>query len=325
MEGYDIIGDIHGQADVLEALLRLLGYRLRLGGIYQHPSRTAVFVGDYIDRNPNSRRVLDIVKRMVDEKAAIALMGNHEFNAVAFHTPDPKRPGQYLRTHSEKHVKQHDKFLCEMHGDPEAHDEAISWFRGLPMWCDLGGIRVVHAAWLPGQMKILSEATGGTGYLTDLLLEEGNRKGTPQFRAIETVLKGIELPLRPGEWLEDSYGTRRHESRVKWWLSPQPAPLREMALAGPEVIEQLPDRLEQGPFPADMGYAETEPPVFIGHYWLRGDPEPLAPNIVCVDYSAALATEKLVAYRWSGESRLTKANFVSIPVEACSARRAYVM
>ena len=49
-------------------------------------------------------------------------------------------------------------------------------------------------------------------------------------------------------------------------------------------------------------YDASDKPCFIGHYWLSGDPEPLAPNVACLDYSVA-KNGKLVAYRWSGESQ----------------------
>ena len=49
---YDIIGDIHGQEDKLEALLlRTLGYR-DTAGAWRHPTRQELFVGDFIDRGP---------------------------------------------------------------------------------------------------------------------------------------------------------------------------------------------------------------------------------------------------------------------------------
>ena len=64
---YDIIGDIHGHADKLEELLKMLGYKYS-GGHYGHLDnpRQAVFVGDFIDRGPAIRRTLEIVKGMVD-------------------------------------------------------------------------------------------------------------------------------------------------------------------------------------------------------------------------------------------------------------------
>jgi hypothetical protein len=91
---YDIIGDIHGHADKLEALLRTLGYR-DTAGAWRHPDRQAIFVGDFIDRGPAQVRSVQIVRRMVDAGVALAVMGNHELNAIAWHTPDPRRPSQY--------------------------------------------------------------------------------------------------------------------------------------------------------------------------------------------------------------------------------------
>jgi hypothetical protein len=96
MEAVDVIGDIHGHADKLEALLRRLGYT-RKGDAWRHPERTAVFVGDFIDRGPAQLRSVDIARRMVDAGTALAVMGNHELNAIAWHTPDPGNPGEYLR------------------------------------------------------------------------------------------------------------------------------------------------------------------------------------------------------------------------------------
>ena len=79
---YDIIGDIHGQADKLHALLGKLGYRYRQGA-YRHPSRTVIFVGDFIDRGPRQVESVMTARRMVDAGFAMAVMGNHEFNAMA--------------------------------------------------------------------------------------------------------------------------------------------------------------------------------------------------------------------------------------------------
>ena len=76
----DLIGDIHGHADKLEELLLKLGYA-KNNGAYSHPHRKVLFVGDYIDRGPKIRETLEIVKSMVDSENAIALMGNHEYNA----------------------------------------------------------------------------------------------------------------------------------------------------------------------------------------------------------------------------------------------------
>ena len=80
---YDIIGDIHGHADKLEALLRTLGYRER-AGTWSHPGRMAVFVGDYIDRGGWSLETilfLMAIKLRYPENFFL-LRGNHETGLV---------------------------------------------------------------------------------------------------------------------------------------------------------------------------------------------------------------------------------------------------
>lgn len=61
----DLIGDVHGHADKLEALLQKLGYT-KQRNYYAHPERKVVFVGDYIDRGPKIPETLEIVKSMVN-------------------------------------------------------------------------------------------------------------------------------------------------------------------------------------------------------------------------------------------------------------------
>ena len=87
---YDIIGDIHGHADELEALLKKLGYQLNDGTYSNNAGRKVVFLGDFIDRGPKIREVLHIVKNMCDNGHAMAIMGNHEFNAISLHTRNKK-------------------------------------------------------------------------------------------------------------------------------------------------------------------------------------------------------------------------------------------
>ena len=114
---YDIIGDIHGQASKLQALLDKLGYKL-VNGIYVHPDiqRQAIFVGDLIDGGPEQLKTVSIVKSMVEKGSALAIMGNHEFNAIAWHTPNPLVPEDFLRTRSgklgKKNREQHSAFLA---------------------------------------------------------------------------------------------------------------------------------------------------------------------------------------------------------------------
>jgi len=313
-DGYDIIGDIHGQAGPLEALLERLGYRKRWG-VWRYPAgrRQAVFVGDYIDRNPNARHVMDLVKGMTEAGAALSVMGNHEFNAVAYHTEDPDEPGAYLRPHSEKNQRQHGVFLEEMEGDEPAHDEAIAWFRTLPMWLDLGELRIVHAAWVERHHATVERLADPDAHLSNELLVRASRRGTAEHAAIECLLKGLEVRLPDAMSYRDSYGNARARGRVRWWLTEPPALLRDALMGTPAMLRQLGDAPWSGAWPEDAGYPAAAPPAFVGHYWMAGEPAPLAPNVACVDYSAALRGNKLVAYRWDGEQRLEAGSFVSVP------------
>lgn len=171
---YDIIGDIHGHAPALEALLHSMGYR-ETKGSWRHPERQAIFVGDFIDRGPRQVAVVDLVQRMVADGGAQAIMGNHEFNAIAWFLPNPAKPGEYLRPHhspkyGDKNYLQHKAFLDEVDGTPR-HKEIIDWFLTLPLWLDLDGFRVVHACWHPVFMDFQALIGKGNRLTEDLMVE----------------------------------------------------------------------------------------------------------------------------------------------------------
>ncbi|MEU8381918.1 polynucleotide kinase-phosphatase [Streptosporangium sp. NPDC048865] len=77
---FDIVGDVHGCRAELETLLRDLGWEVDPGGAGAvHPEgRTAVFVGDLVDRGPDSPGVLRLVMGMVAAGTALCVSGNHE-------------------------------------------------------------------------------------------------------------------------------------------------------------------------------------------------------------------------------------------------------
>ena len=80
---YDIIGDVHGQATMLKKLLLQLGYQ-KADSVYSHPERKAVFVGDFINRGPEIKKTIRIVRSMVESGNALAVLGNHEINAIIY-------------------------------------------------------------------------------------------------------------------------------------------------------------------------------------------------------------------------------------------------
>ncbi len=314
---YDIIGDIHGHAEALKALLLDMGYR-ESDGAWRHPDRTAVFVGDYIDRGPQQVESVDLVRRMTDAGSAKAIMGNHEFNAIAWYLPDPNHPGEYLRPHhsakyGDKNYQQHERFLAEVENTPK-HREIVDWFLTLPLWLDLGGIRVVHACWHQRFMDYLAPRLAEGNRLTADLMVEASREPADErekdhpdpsvFKSIESLCKGTEIPLPGDHKFRDKDGHERKRVRTRWWDA-SATTYRQTALLGDALRESLPDE----PIPEHVRIGiEGEKPVFFGHYWWSGNPQVLAERAACVDYSIARGG-KLVAYRWDGEPILDSARF----------------
>jgi hypothetical protein len=300
----DIIGDIHGQYEKLVGLLAHLGYR-DIAGVWRHPDRQAIFVGDLIDRGPGQLATVRLVRAMVEAGTARCILGNHEFNAVAWFTPDPAKPGEFLRPHKKPGNRaQHEAFLTEVEGTPQ-HAEVIDWFKTLPLWLDLSGLRIVHACWHQASMDVLIPLLGPNRTLTDEVILHGSRRGDPVFEALEVVCKGPEVTLPGGMSFEDKEGKVHDAVRIAWWK--EDCSTFKMAAQGPP---SLTDAIPDTPLGSEwQAFRYRGPPVVFGHYWFTGTPTVLSPSLACVDYSAAREGYPLVAYRWSGEAELRSANF----------------
>jgi hypothetical protein len=341
MASYDVIGDVHGCADALERLLRQMGYVER-DGAWRHPGRTAVFVGDLIDRGPQQVETVTLVRRMVDAGTALITMGNHEFNAVAWATPDGSRPGMFLRRRDgdkgRRHREQHAEFLAQVGEDSALHREFVEWFRTLPMHLDLGALRVVHACWHDESIEVL-RAAERSGRLTDEFLhaahdrghlcptaaEEGRadatahgdgncccRASSPEYRAIETVLKGPEMPVSPSYL--DKGGHVRSRARVRWW-DVSATTVRTLAEIPP--CTKTPSGRRYPTLP-DAPSSEAEPfrylgevPVVFGHYWRTKRNPVVEPSAVCVDLSAVRGGH-MAAYRFDGEPTIDPGRVVAV-------------
>jgi polynucleotide kinase-phosphatase len=80
---FDVIGDVHGCGDELDALLDRLGYVVGEDGVRRHPEgRKAVFLGDLVDRGPRVVDVLRTAMAMVEAGSALAVPGNHDVKLV---------------------------------------------------------------------------------------------------------------------------------------------------------------------------------------------------------------------------------------------------
>lgn len=304
MTAYDVIGDVHGHAGALERLLVAMGYR-ETDGAYRHPERRVVFLGDLIDRGPDQLRTLDIARRMVEAGSALMVLGNHELNAVAWATRDGS--GEWCRPHSAKNRHQHAAFLAAVGEGSARHREWIRWFETLPMWLDLGGLRIVHACWHTPSMEVL-----GDGTLTREIITAA--EGDPLHEAVEVVLKGPEIHMG-GHSYADKDGHCRDKARLRWW-DPTATTLATAAEipAGATACDGSP----LGPLPDTPLDGQALPrsaldvPVLYGHYWRSGArPTIDHPRAACLDWSIAKGG-KLVAYRWSGEPELTDKNLVAV-------------
>ena len=302
---YDVIGDIHGHADKLIALLRKMGYRHHLGA-WRHRERSAIFVGDFIDRGPGQLETIRIVREMLDAGTGQAVMGNHEFNAIAWHTTDSESHHEHLRRRTPKNRKQHKAFLDEAGADSDKHSELVKWFFTLPLWLDLAGVRVVHACWHPRYMAEIEPYLKPGRRLGPALVVAASRPGSMEHRVVEALIKGPEIELPPEHKFHDKDGNPRNKLRVRWWDS-SAITYREAGIPEPGARNELP--LTAIPRGAVLGY-DGDKPVFFGHYWRTGILQPLGPKVACVDYSAGNGGP-LVAYRWEGEFELNGDSFVS--------------
>ncbi len=303
---YDIIGDIHGHADELVLLLAKLGYIKRPEG-YNHREKKAIFLGDFIDRGPKNELALDIVMSMVNSGAALAVMGNHEYNAICYHTKRPET-GEYLREHSEKNIKQHKTFLAEFEDKQQKLKHVIDWFKTLPLFIDLGFLRVVHAEWNFNAIEIAKPLLTSGHQFTETFLLNSRIEMSPEDHIVETLLKGTEVPLPEGVKLEDSDGHERDTTRIKWWSEGEKS-YHGLGMIPEEQKKKVPNAsldIEVIPYPS------SAPPVFFGHYWLRGPLEIQKCNVACVDYSVAKGG-KLCSYSWNSEDNLSEDNFHFVP------------
>jgi hypothetical protein len=309
---YDLIGDIHGHADELIQLLEKLGYRKRQK-VYGHPERKVIFLGDFIDRGPKIRKVLKIVKRMVDQGEALAVMGNHELNALAFHTEHPNGAETFLRKRNTKNIRQHGQTILQL-SDKEL-DEALEWFRTLPLWLDLDGLRVVHACWDEQAIKKIHQGLNEHGGFTTGFLQSASKKENNLFAPVEIALKGKEAKLPEGVSFRDKDEQERTDIRTRWYLPPQGKTYRDYAFQSDDILEKcvgLDRELEDDVVKAAAPYPTAAKPVFFGHYWLsEQQPQILADNVACLDYSVA-KDGFLCAYRWNGEKKLNNDQFVWI-------------
>lgn len=291
MSSFTIIPDIHADIARLERSLAAVKGR-------------PAFLGDFIDaggdRAGSDRAVLERVRKLVDGGRAVAVMGNHELNAVLYHTIVDSRP---LRTHSKKNRNQHRSFLNAFGPDPGKARYWVDWLlEALPLWHEADGFRLIHAYWSDTDINLIRERRPD-GRLTKEDLPEVAAKETPFAQAVDHLLSGQEAKL-PGPYsFLDSKGALRRYVRLAWWRDITTWQDAALSVPDPSSLpkEQIPPELDLVRYPDDA------PPVFVGHYKMTGIPQIEQTNAVCLDYPEAACV-----YHWQGESGLQAENLEGI-------------
>ena len=156
-----VIGDVHGERSMLRALLEKLGVAPSFfedsGTDMPSLDYHLVFVGDLVDRGPDSPGVLKDVLKLMDAGLASCVLGNHEYNMLC--DRDKKRSGTaWQRGETEADATWTQALLTEE--DAKRFEVRLDQF---PLILERSDLRIVHAAWHEDAVaQIRSEASNHT-------------------------------------------------------------------------------------------------------------------------------------------------------------------
>lgn len=180
----DIIGDIHGEYEALVVLLHHLGY----DNEGNHPdNRKLVFVGDLCDRGPDSPAVIKLVKKLIENKNAQAVLGNHELNLLQRKAKDGA--GWYFDEQYEKDIN----YQPFSKVSSEEKNMIYSFLSTLPIALEREDLRIVHATWDSEKINTVRE------YKDDVM------------KVYKKLEKDIDESIRSSGLL-DAY----HQEQKKW-------------------------------------------------------------------------------------------------------------
>lgn len=312
--GYDIIGDIHGCANTLCLLLERLGYTSTLNDEgwpeYRHSQgRKAVFLGDIVDRGPRIREALHVVKNMVDTGNGYCVMGNHEYDALGYTTRAPKISGKtWVREHTPRNNRLIAETLNQFASYPEEWRTFLDWFQSLPLFLEMPGFRVVHACWDQLLIDEFGEMHEDNA-VAPSFIRDSALTGTFAARFMDRITRGTDLSLPDGRKILGRDGLERGFFRTKFWAD-SPETFKDVVFQPDPLPEDIRHQtLSREQKLALVSYSDDQIPVFIGHYWLDGEPKPLKNNLACLDYSA-VKYGRLACYRFDGETILSADKFV---------------
>jgi len=315
----DIVGDIHGEIGALCQLLFRLGY----DGLGRHTDgRRLVFLGDLVDRGPDSPAVVRLVRSLVERGAAQMVLGNHEINLM-----------RRARKHGNHWFWGETEQLCnkskdaqpgisspetasfQVLEDPGRQEEYITFFRELPLVLERPGVTVLHAMYHQESIDILRKDERDAGAAHDGFDEELQKRlesmraegKTPTDDEVDMLLQnenpvkvvttGMEVPAAEPFF---AGGKMRTLERFRWWEKydgkaglvivghywrRRPALANVgVDLTGPTLFPG--EASTPGAELATIGPALEEPPT--GTAWAPGAKRAVA----CIDYSAGLRYEE---------------------------------
>ena len=181
-------------------------------------------------------------------------------------------------------------------------------------------VKPLKASEPPERMAKFDACIDADGRIDETFVKASGVPGSFANRIFERLLRGTDMRLPQGLTLTSEEGFSRAYFRTKFWEdNPQ--------TYGDVVFQPdaLPDEVARTPLSPDdrnrlLQYGLDQPMLFVGHYWRRGRPAPIRPNLACLDYSAVMAG-KLVAYRLDDEMRIDPSRFVWVEVEPPDAPR----
>ncbi len=303
---YDIIGDVHGYASLLKKLLLEMGYTKTESG-YSHPNRKAIFVGDFVNRGPEIRKTVRIIRKMVENGHAQAIIGNHEINTIIYYLKD--KSGIPLIKSSQKGFLSLFKTIRQFSEKSEEWASHRRWMRDLPLFLDFGDFRVVHACWSDKSVEIIKNAEREGISRKKIFRNVYSKPKTEISQSVNTLTKGIDFKMPTDMKIVNNKGVSSRSFRMRWWEDTDGKTFEEISFESKFKMPHydIPRQL----VPDHVPYPDDAPIVFFGHYCRFNGPFIIKPNICCVD-SCVTGSGNLTAYRWNGEKVLIEENLVKV-------------
>jgi calcineurin-like phosphoesterase family protein len=210
----DIVGDIHGEIEPLLSLLDHLGYDTE----GNHPdNRRLIFLGDLIDRGPDSPGVVAMVQGMVERDRAQCIMGNHELNLL-----------RGVRGNKSKIKPINGWYFDDGALPPETRETIRDFFESLPLALERPDLRAVHACWQADAIdRVRLEQNAADLFLTyersinqaldaEGVTDKANRELAHQNDSPIKVLTSGPEQRATQPWIPDD-GRPRWVERVRWF------------------------------------------------------------------------------------------------------------